>query len=297
MLHRAEVIDGIAKIRRYFRVYKNAPSVVRQILVSKFPIRAELRDGRVLLLSDPLQADFAAKYEEQGWRYDPSTDTVTIPWVGGSQRIRFTGSGHDGDLIGVFAEKSYNALDVSGRVVLDIGANIGDSSTYFALKGARKVIAIEPFPSTYALARKNVELNRVTDQVVLLLAACGGGERTITMPWNKRTSLGSLAVDHSGLAQVSMRTISNLVREFNITSGVLKLDCEGCEYEAIGSTDASTLREFDQIQIEFHYGVGSIPGKLSSAGFKVVTTKPRTLQFRDQERPMQRGWIYARRGG
>ncbi len=44
----------------------------------------------------------------------------------------------------VFDCGEYGVLDVSGKVVIDVGASIGDSAIYFALKGARKVIAIEP---------------------------------------------------------------------------------------------------------------------------------------------------------
>jgi predicted RNA methylase len=48
----------------------------------------------------------------------------------------------------------YRFLRVEGKIVIDIGVNIADSSIYFALKGADKVIAIEPFPRNYETAKK-----------------------------------------------------------------------------------------------------------------------------------------------
>jgi len=38
----------------------------------------------------------------------------------------------------------YDWLDVKGKRVLDVGASIGDTAVYFALRGAREVVAFEP---------------------------------------------------------------------------------------------------------------------------------------------------------
>ena len=64
-----------------------------------------------------------------------------------------------GDLANIFVNNEYERVDVNGRMVIDIGASIGDSSVYFAKKGAEKVIALEPNQETYTLAKKNVGLN------------------------------------------------------------------------------------------------------------------------------------------
>ena len=53
-------------------------------------------------------------------------------------------------------EKNKNGKPI---IFWDVGANIGDSSIYFALKGAKKVIALEPLPANYEMAVKNIELN------------------------------------------------------------------------------------------------------------------------------------------
>jgi len=47
-------------------------------------------------------------------------------------------------ILEVFDYGEYEPLSVEGRVVVDVGAFVGDSAIYFALKGARRVIAIEP---------------------------------------------------------------------------------------------------------------------------------------------------------
>jgi FkbM family methyltransferase len=57
-------------------------------------------------------------------------------------------------------------LDVEGKVVVDIGAFIGDSSIYFALRGAKKVIAVESHPETYKKMVENIRLNDLEDVII-----------------------------------------------------------------------------------------------------------------------------------
>ena len=45
-----------------------------------------------------------------------------------------------------FIKEQYKWLDVEGKNVVDVGANIGDTAIYFALKGAKHVYAFEPYP-------------------------------------------------------------------------------------------------------------------------------------------------------
>jgi hypothetical protein len=59
-------------------------------------------------------------------------------------------------ILETFVEKQYNWLDVKGKTVVDVGANIGDTAVYFSkIKHAKQVIAFEPYPYTYKMAREN----------------------------------------------------------------------------------------------------------------------------------------------
>ena len=55
----------------------------------------------------------------------------------------------------------YYKLNFQNKVVINIGANSGATSIYFALNGAKKVIAIEPMPFTYDYLKRNVEVNKL----------------------------------------------------------------------------------------------------------------------------------------
>ena len=71
----------------------------------------------------------------------------------------------------VFKGGAYDDLNVRGRTVVDVGAGLGDTAILFALRGAGRVVALEPFPSMYRRALVNVRLNGVADRVVLVNAA------------------------------------------------------------------------------------------------------------------------------
>ena len=89
-----------------------------------------------------------------------------------------------------FMKQQYKWLDVKGKDVIDIGANIGDSAIYFALKGAKHVYAFEPYPYSYYIANKNIRLNGLQDKITLVNQGCGGKKTTIKID-NTYENVGS----------------------------------------------------------------------------------------------------------
>ena len=65
-----------------------------------------------------------------GWIYDNSS----LCWIKNNVKFKHMYS----TIIEIFDFNEYDELDVCNRVVVDIGAFIGDSAIYFALKGAKK---------------------------------------------------------------------------------------------------------------------------------------------------------------
>ncbi|RLG62913.1 hypothetical protein DRO21_06825, partial [archaeon] len=109
-----------------------------------------------------------------------------------ADKCRFTFNGskvrmHLGDKCSIYAIHStfikqvYHMLNVKNRIVIDIGAYIGDTPIYFILKGARKVIAVEPYPRHYALAKENIALNGLDNRVTLLNVAISGRNEVIKL--------------------------------------------------------------------------------------------------------------------
>lgn len=66
----------------------------------------------------------------------------------------------------IFVDDIYGGLDVKGKVVVDIGAYIGDSSVYFILKGAERVYAFEAYPLPYRLLLKTIKANNLEGRIL-----------------------------------------------------------------------------------------------------------------------------------
>jgi tRNA G37 N-methylase Trm5 len=68
-------------------------------------------------------------------------------------------------IVGIFDKGEY-VLNVSGKIIVDVGAYIGDTSIYFAIKGAKKVIAIEPHPVAFKEMLENIQLNSLEKVII-----------------------------------------------------------------------------------------------------------------------------------
>jgi len=72
----------------------------------------------------------------------------------------------------VFDYESYKPLmNIEGIDVVDIGAFCGDSSIYFALLGAGRVIAVEPDVRIFEELIENIRINGLKDRIIPLNVA------------------------------------------------------------------------------------------------------------------------------
>ena len=84
---------------------------------------------------------------------------------------------HVGRLMGRLAGLG---IDVKGKVLLEIGANIGTHTVYFALTGAfSRIVAVEPDPRNFELLDENVRQNGFGDLVLRMPYAASDHEAEI----------------------------------------------------------------------------------------------------------------------
>ena len=168
----------------YRRTYSNYFSIVMHHLRQDYPVDAVLRNGdHIRLLDSDMGYVIAQLQGHQGVEFDITKDTVTflsLPYAEDKKTKVTIHSGLTNGEVGfIFLNEIYQTLPVNGNTILDIGANIGDSSIYFALRGASRIIGVEPFPKSYELAKKNIEENNLSNTITMLLAAC-----TVTLDTN-----------------------------------------------------------------------------------------------------------------
>jgi len=187
---------------------------------------------------------------------------------------------------------AYDDLDVVNATVVDVGAGVGDTAILFVLRGARRVIALEPYPSLYRKALVNVRINGVEDRVILVNAGLGSFDGEVCAEARDVGGYYLFSPSSRCDARVRMYTLRSLIKEFGVEeSSVLKMDCEGCEYETVLHADPGDLKVFKEIVIEYHNGYKELRKFLEDSGFD-VSIKP----IRSSPQPIEKqGYIVAKR--
>lgn len=261
-------ISTIRNIYRFRKHLKNWPNAVFASYVKKFPFEAIYRDGTktyIKYLNHLWMASYGFKFEYG------KDESIIFPYEG--RTLRFLGTGNNGSIGDVFVEKELSVLDVKGRVVIDIGANIGDSTVYFVIMGAERVISIEPFPFTFDLLIKNITINGVQDKVKILNCAVGGKTGIINISPAVKNTVGLRATDFPGGTPINVIKFETLAKDYNLNNAILKCDCEGCEYDLVNSMSSYDFNTVDEVLIEYHYGLNSLDEILEKNGYVTTVMK------------------------
>jgi len=155
--------------------------------------------------------------------------------------------------------------------VVDLGANIGLTSLWFAHRyGAKTVIAVEPSPANARIVRMNLESNNINAQVVE--AAVGARDGTAYFQDGVDSNLGHLAT--SGGREVPVVSMETLLGR--LPSGaevdVVKMDIEGGEGPLL-KENLAWLRRVRSLIAEFHPEVIDYPAvirSIESQGFRYI---------------------------
>jgi len=161
-------------------------------------------------------------------------------------------------------------------VVIDIGAHIGTFSVSTAWRFPKsRVYSYEPLKANFDLLRSNTEENRVKSVHPQMVAVAGKrGSATLHV---SKDNTGGHSFFFQGDSDVTVDTIS--LAEVFSTNGLtrcdlLKIDCEGAEYDILLNVPSSVLGLVRNIVLEYHnFGDLSyvdIADHLKSNGFAVT---------------------------
>ena len=147
-------------------------------------------------------------------------------------------------------------------VVIDIGANHGFASCYFAAQGAH-VLAYEPSAEVFRLLLRNISANSLTARVVAMqvavgaedgeallyeTAALGGGMSTLELAFAQNS--GAQYATPSTIAVTSIHNV--LASLASPTVRLIKMDCEGSELAILREITSEERRKIDALAVEFH---------------------------------------------
>ncbi|MFU8826866.1 MAG: FkbM family methyltransferase [Brevefilum sp.] len=193
----------------------------------------------------------------------------------------------------------YGAPVEDGWTVVDIGAGIGDYCLYAAegLPGVT-VYAFEPYPESFALLERNLALNGVENVHPFQKAVWSKeGELYLDLSTGEPLQISSQEgfAESTSMERLTVEAVSlqTLCSEEHLKSiDLLKMDCEGGEYEILFNTPEDVLERITRIIMEYHdldeqKSHQRLAGFLENQGYK-VTCHP---NFVHQEI----GYLYAER--
>ena len=189
----------------------------------------------------------------------------------------------------VFGKRIYDLHSANNVHVVDIGANIGIATLFFASRPwVSQVTAFELLWPTLEVARRNLELNpHLSPKVELRDYGLAANDRQVTLQYSP-TWKGSIGITTAPtfvvnapdlrIETATLRRASEAFKEL-IAQGsqpiIVKMDCEGAEYEILEDlADSGVLKEIAALIIEWHdRGPAPLADLLLMNGYWIWTSR------------------------
>lgn len=155
----------------------------------------------------------------------------------------------------IFIKRDYGKIKEK-VIIIDIGANIGTFSLYAASSTDNTIIyAYEPMPENYQLLSENIKANKLEDRIIPynLGVAASNGDRKLYI--SGRSPFYSMHTKAESDQFINIRCISlqEVFKSNKINEcGLLKIDCEGAEFEILYNTPDSYFQRIKEIKLEYH---------------------------------------------
>jgi FkbM family methyltransferase len=166
-----------------------------------------------------------------------------------------------------------------GWTVIDVGAGLGDFTLFAAGVSGTRVLAFEPFPESFGLLTENMALNQM-DNVVVFPEAVGSAEGSLLLdlaggePLQFQSRAAPVTRPESQIS-VKARPLQEIIDRPDIENcDLLKLDCEGAEYDILMKSAPEALAKIRRIVMEYHdhvteYSHKDLADFLLKQGYKV----------------------------
>ena len=180
-------------------------------------------------------------------------------------------------LTNVWIVEEYSDFKINDNdIIIDIGAHIGLFTLYasqFCKNGI--IFCFEPVEENYSVLLDNIKQNNLKN-VKLFKNAVSKSESTITIYHNKDEAAHSMFNSTSYPLKVDSISLKKIMDENSINRcNLIKLDCEGAEYEIIESLPLEYFKKISKMIIEYHFAdskpkfVNDLKTKLMTTSFKV----------------------------
>ena len=187
-------------------------------------------------------------------------------------------SDHPHDIITffvIFIKKDYGSIK-KNSVIMDIGENIGFFSIYAVINGAKKVYCYEPNSQAFKILKKNIKQNYFSNKVCAFQKAITSNNGKFisiplnSSPYNQVTK--NLFKKNFKYETISTVSLNNQILINNIKKiDLIKIDCEGAEYDIFPSLTRKTIKIIKEIRMEVHGKINPLIKSLKHNPFKVIS--------------------------
>jgi hypothetical protein len=179
----------------------------------------------------------------------------------------------------IFINNDYSKIDncriSEGDVVLDIGGNSGFFALYSLQEGASKIYSVEPVDTSFD---KIVKLSEIFSEIVPINKAISETDGNVTMFVDEGSSATNCLTHYAEMFDktgeykiVQSININNLISEIPEKINLMKVDCEGAEFELFKSISDDNLKLIDKMIIETHGSVIDefVQSRLRESNFEI----------------------------
>jgi FkbM family methyltransferase len=159
----------------------------------------------------------------------------------------------------------------AGDHVIDVGANIGIYTAFFASKGAQ-VHAFEPSKRAQVVLAQNVDLNGAKDRVQLFACALGARDGAAFLTTDLASSNRLVEAKSSSSEEVEVRQLDNLVSCDDVSGGpvaLIKIDVEHAYESVLRGARATLVRDQPVVVVEVWDGGRTARAFLEQLGYRV----------------------------
>jgi FkbM family methyltransferase len=180
----------------------------------------------------------------------------------------------------VFIKKDYGDV-TDNSIVIDIGANIGVYSIFAASTSKNTIVyAYEPMPENYDLFLENIKTNKLEKNIIPFKLGVGSKteKRKLFVGWSSPFHSLYSNKKKGEYLEIKCTSFKDIFDENKIEQcDVLKMDCEGAEFEILYNTPGEYLKKIKEIRMEYHnidgnkdYNIQRLTEFLEENGFKTV---------------------------